>query len=157
MPITTGTGLDLAADEHEAIIHYNYQTVSQFIERLNCYTTYEAKLLLENEHIFKWTNLLSKPAGEFISRFFALEGYKDGLYGLSLSLLQAFSVFVVQVKLWEGLQYSQNNTNNLLEDLMATLENIYRDVLYWYYLMKQEQVTSIVTKMYYKIRSKLRI
>ena len=43
VPKTKGNTDKLAPREDYAILHYNYQTVEQFIERLNRYTSHEAR------------------------------------------------------------------------------------------------------------------
>jgi len=53
-PQVKGEGLDLEAKEEWAITHHNYQTISQFAERLNRYTTIEAKELKEDGPYTKW-------------------------------------------------------------------------------------------------------
>lgn len=100
-PETQGLGLDLDADEKWAIIHHHYQTISQFIERMNRYTSVEAESMIKGGYQFDWKDLFRKPMEEFLSRFFARHGYKDGLHGLALSLLQALSNLVVYLKTWE--------------------------------------------------------
>lgn len=100
-PKTIGVGIDLQADEKWAIIHMNYQRVSQFIERMNRYTNVEAEELIREGYKFEWPDLIRKPLAEFLSRFFANKGYMDGLHGLALSLLQAFSFLIVYLKVWE--------------------------------------------------------
>lgn len=100
-PKVNGEGLDLPAEEDLALIHHNYSNVGQFIERMNRYTTIEAKELIGKNYKFVWTDLIQKPLDEFLSRFFAGGGYKDGLHGLALSLLQAFSFLIVYLKVWE--------------------------------------------------------
>lgn len=110
-PETLGQGIDLPADEKYAIIHNSYKTISQFIERMNRYTTIQAKELKDEGYNFDWKDLFEKPMGEFLSRFFANEGYKDGLHGLSLSLLQAFSFLVMYLKLWEMDKFRKQEIN----------------------------------------------
>lgn len=107
-PEVSGEGLDLEADEKWAIIHYNYQSIPQFIERMNLYTTIEAEKLNHEGYKFNWKDLLKKPLDEFLSRFFANRGYEDGLHGLALSLLQASSFLVVYLKVWESLGFKEN-------------------------------------------------
>lgn len=100
-PEVSGEGLNLEADEKWAIIHYNYQSISQFVERMNRYTTVEAEQLSHEGYKFDWKDLFRKPLDEFFSRFFANKGYEDGIHGLALSLLQAFSFSVLYLKVWE--------------------------------------------------------
>ncbi len=106
-PTTKGLGLKLPSEEELAIIHHNYQTVSQFIERMNRYTTIEAEYLIKEGYSFRWNDLLEKPLNEFLSRFFANKGYLDGLHGLSLSLLQAFSFLLAYLKVWEKVNFKE--------------------------------------------------
>lgn len=116
-PEFIGEGLDLEVDEKLAIVHYNYQSISQFVERMNRYTTIEAKELIDQNYQFHWGNLIQKPLSEFLSRFFANRGFEDGLHGLALSLLQAFSQLVVYLKVWEmgGFKSSQIDIKELKE------------------------------------------
>ena len=100
-PETRGVGLTLDSEEKWAIIHHNYQTIFQFIERMNRYTTVQAKEMKKSGYSFIWQDLFEKPINEFLSRYFANKGYKDGLHGLSLSLLQAFSFLVLYLKIWD--------------------------------------------------------
>ena len=100
-PKLNGEGIKLDPYENLAIIHHNYQTMEQFIERMNCYTSIEAEQIHKEGYKFSWKDLFEKPLNEFLSRFFANQGYKDGLHGLSASLLQAFSFLVVYLKLWQ--------------------------------------------------------
>lgn len=110
-PETTGEGLDLPAEEKYAIIHQNYVTISQFLARMDRYTTIQAKELKQEGCKFDWKDLFGKPLGEFLSRFFAGQGYKDGLHGLALSFLQASSFLVVYLKLWEMSGFKQEDIN----------------------------------------------
>lgn len=100
-PQVFGEGLDLPVKEEYAILHHSYETVSQFISRMDRYTAIQAEELKRKGYEFRWQDLFEKPLNEFLSRFFAMEGYKDGLYGLALSFLQGFSDLVVYLKLWE--------------------------------------------------------
>lgn len=110
-PQALGAGLDLEPEEQYGIIHYSYESISQFLERMNRYTTVQASQLNKQGCKFAWKDLFQKPLSEFLSRFFALEGYKDGLHGLALSLLQAFSFLVVYLKLWEMSGFKQEDIN----------------------------------------------
>lgn len=100
-PQALGEGLELLSSEEYAIVHNNYESVSQFLERMNRYTSIQAEELNKGKYKFNWKDLLEKPLSEFLSRFFAMGGYKDGLHGLALSLLQAFSFLIVYLKVWE--------------------------------------------------------
>lgn len=102
VPMTQGIGVDIPAKEGLAITHHNYNSIEQYLERMNRYTSVQAKILLEGKHKFIWKDVITKPSAEFFSRYFAGEGYKDGLHGLALSLLQATSELIVYLKVWQA-------------------------------------------------------
>lgn len=112
-PQTFGEGLDLPAEEQYAIIHQNYVTISQFLARMDRYTTIQARELKQEGYKFEWKDLFEKPLNEFLSRFFANYGYKDGIHGLALSFLQAFSNLVMYLKLWEINKFKEEDINLL--------------------------------------------
>jgi len=100
-PKVLGQGLELPADEKLAIIHHHYESISQFLERMIRYTTIQADELVKEGYKFDWKDLIKKPLGEFLGRFFANRGFEDGLHGLALSLLQSFSFEIVYLRVWE--------------------------------------------------------
>lgn len=83
------------------IIHFNYDTIFQFIEKMNRYTGLEAVRLRELNRPFHWLKLFYQPSKEFFSRYVSSKGYKDGLVGFILSALQSIYVQVSYIKLWE--------------------------------------------------------
>ncbi|HCS78150.1 TPA: glycosyltransferase family 2 protein [Patescibacteria group bacterium] len=156
IPVTTGKGIDLPATEAEAFMHHHYVTIEQYIERLNRYSTQEVRQLLRDGVHFEWKNLIAKPTNEFLSRFFAWEGYKDGVHGLALALLQAFSFLVVQLKLWEQQKFETHTPQNFLDESNEVLKRSYNDITYWYQTTKYQEAEG-VSKTLAKIRSKIKL
>ncbi|MCH7640859.1 glycosyltransferase family 2 protein [Patescibacteria group bacterium] len=131
VPTTQGKGLDLEADEGNAIIHNHYTSVEQYLDRMNRYTTEHAKLKVKEGYKFEWPDLIKKPAGEFLSRYFQGEGYKDGVHGLALAGLQAFSEFVMYLKVWS---HSANGTRDKqleISDVIEVMKEVEDDFHYW--------------------------
>lgn len=128
VPLTQGRAMDLEAKEDLAIIHHHYQTIEEFLEKMNRYTTIQARMRVDG-YTFVWKDLISKPAGEFLNRFFAGLGYKDGVHGLALSFLQAFSEFVVYLKIWQMQKFKEEGLNitNVIHELGKTK----REFIYW--------------------------
>jgi (heptosyl)LPS beta-1,4-glucosyltransferase len=100
-PETKGTGLTLLDSEKLAIKHLNYQSINHFILRALRYSQIQADELMASKYALKTSDLLLKPVQEFNSRFFAGQGFKDGLHGLIFSLLQAMAIGLIYVNLWE--------------------------------------------------------
>lgn len=134
-PEVSGQGLDLPAEEQYAIIHLSYETISQFLQRMDRYTTIQAEELKEEGYKFRWQDLLEKPLSEFLSRFFANKGYKDGLHGLALSFLQAFSFLVVYLKLWEGFNFKEEEID--ITELKTQIDQSSTSMNYWIKKIKQ--------------------
>lgn len=82
------------------LIHYNYDTLAQFIRKQEYYTAFEAqRRYAEGERVKPWTTL-SMPLRHFWWRFVSLKGYADGLHGLRLSLLMAY----YEMKTWQTVR-----------------------------------------------------
>lgn len=128
-PETKGLGITLPPEEKWAIVHYNYQTVRQFIQRMDRYTQIQANQLRKSGYQFKWQDVFQKPTSEFLSRYFSNKGYKDGLHGLALSFLQSFSFLVLYLKIWEMNGFKEQELG------ITEFENegklIGKDINYW--------------------------
>jgi len=151
IPTTYGKGMDLPCEEKNALIHYHYDSITQYLERLNRYTTQETAQLTSEGITFSWKELLTKPVNEFMTRFFVWEGYKDGIHGLALSLLQAVSFLVVQLKLWEAGRFKEETLS--LDEVRQQYSKIENDLTYWFYHKKSEAARG-VNKLFYKIRAR---
>lgn len=156
VPVTHGKGADLETHEKNALIHYNYQSVGQYLERLNRYTTQEAKQLMMGDYSFAWQNLILKPGHEFITRFWYWEGYKDSLHGLVLSFLQAMSSLVVELKVWEMTKFVESETNNLEEEMLKLFQTLKQEAAHWHFLKKKDRAHG-VRKLIYTFRSRFKI
>lgn len=154
IPITRGRGFDLPAAEDQAIIHYHYTGISQFIERLNRYTEQEAKQLVSSGYRFSWPDLVRKPSNEFLSRFFAWEGYKDGIHGFVLANLQAFSFFVTYLKVWEKENFPKEE--RVLDKLGEEKRQAHKDFNFWFW-QKKSQTAASWQKPFLKLKAKLRL
>jgi len=145
-PKTKGIRERLEAIEENALIHHNYQTIEQYIERLNRYSNIQAEELRKNGYKFNWKDIIIKPSEEFFSRFFAGEGWKDSLHGLALSLLQAFSELVVYLKVWEKEGFEKEKIDNF----SYILEKIANDLFWWL-----GKTSSLGNKIRLKIKRKI--
>lgn len=103
VPVTKGRGADLPDTGEFAIIHNNYKNIDDYLSKMSRYTKIQAEGLVKNGYKFEFADIVKKPLSEFLSRYFAGRGYLDGLHGLILSSLQAFSELVLYVRVW-GLE-----------------------------------------------------
>jgi (heptosyl)LPS beta-1,4-glucosyltransferase len=129
VPLTTGKGVDLPDKEKYAVIHYHYVSLEQYVERMNRYTTEHAKLRIKDGYKFKWRDIIRKPAGEFLSRYFFGRGYKDGLHGLAVSSLQAFSELVLYLKIWQMKGFKKKKVK--VKSVIETMRQVESELHYW--------------------------
>ncbi len=129
VPMTQGKGMDLPEKEDNAIIHHNYESIDQYFEKMLRYTEAQKDNLLKGGYVFSWKDLIKKPLGEFLTRFFSAEGFKDGVHGLILSLLQAFSELTLYVKIWQKQGSSEKDLRR--SELREEFKKATKDVKWW--------------------------
>jgi len=129
-PTYTGKLVYLPANPQSAIIHHNYQTISQFIQRLDRYTDLELRKRTQSTKSQSFTAkaVVESFSAEFFLRFFVHEGVKDGLHGLSLSFLQSFYEQTVLLKMWQNEKFIDKSTQ---KEAILALEGFEKDLQYW--------------------------
>jgi glycosyltransferase involved in cell wall biosynthesis len=132
------------------LIHYNYQAVSGFIDRLNRYTDAEAQALISSDYRFSAQDVLSQPAEEFFRRFFAQEGWRDGLHGLVLSALMAFYNLAIYLKVWERSGFKKEPLPE-----KTILKEISKDWRFWWRTLLIKNEKSEFKKFFLKTRRKI--
>lgn len=151
VPMTQGVGDSVEDKEEYAIIHHNYGSVEQYITRMNRYTSIHAAIRVKEGYKFEWKDLITKPSQEFLSRYFFGEGYKDGLHGLGLSLLQAFSELVLYLKIWQEAKFADQNID--LGKVVSVMKDEEKDLHFW----QNDASYKESGKLSDRIRRKLRI
>lgn len=149
VPMTTGIGIDLPEEEDLAILHHNYNSIDQYLEKMNRYTSIQSELLHKDGKKFEWVDLINKPFNEFVRRYFGSAGYKDGVHGLSLSLLQAFSELVIYLKLWQINKFEDKQIR--LNELSELINKKDKEYQYW----QNDSLYSETKNIWYKIRKKV--
>jgi len=139
-----------------SIVHYNYDTIFQFIQKLiNIYAPNEAEQMLEKGYKFAWQDAISLPLKEFLSRFFAREGYKDGFHGLMLSMLMAFYYFVVFAVIWEKQGFKSIDDKDILKKTEAEFSKAHKDILFWMGKERIKQIKNPIKKSAYKLLKRI--
>lgn len=106
MPDITGLELKIAAKPEWSIQHTNYVNVEQFIEKMNQYTSLQAKEAAQkNAQAPLTASQVKTPLkayfDELLKRWLAERGIDAGLHGTAAAFLQANYELVKQLKLWE--------------------------------------------------------
>ena len=152
LPFTRGEGIELEENQDLAIIHHNYSSMSEYLEKIDRYTDHLKETVKSKGYNFKLSDLVAKPFDEFVNQFFARHGYKDGVHGLILSLLQSFAEMVVYLKVWED--EGQNEIKINPHDLDGEISAKSKEFRWWSYQMKIDK-GNLVQKMWFKIARKI--
>lgn len=136
------------------ILHYNFDTMSQFFSKHMQYAQNEAYYYRDNNYEFKPMDAIHMPVKEFISRFFAREGYKDGFHGLVLSLLMAVYHMMIFSFLWENHKFQSGEQDTILTQTEKEIQKAHNELHYWFLTEKIERSKNISKKVWLKLRRK---
>lgn len=109
-----GKGLFGAREVHEAVElkgvsgnlqhpmeHYTYKSLSDFMVRLDRYSTLAAQELLKENRKYGMLHIIFRPLYTFINMYLMRLGFLEGYYGFIISGLYAFYTFLKYIKLRE--------------------------------------------------------
>lgn len=136
-----------------AYLHYNYETVHQYLTKIDRASTSEALSLRDMKYQLAWYDAVRFPLSDFLKIYFAQQGYKDGLHGLALALFQAFYSFTVFAKFWEMEKFNQKVLAPMA--VAHELERAGKEVKYWMITAKIQDTKNIVKQILWKIKRKL--
>lgn len=83
------------------MIHNAHRSISQWIGKMNEYTSVKAKELHERKAKFQRGQAIFSPIAVFFRNYFLKAGYKDGFHGFIAATFASFYEFVKHTKLWE--------------------------------------------------------
>jgi glycosyltransferase involved in cell wall biosynthesis len=136
------------------IIHNNYDNIAQFLEKTTVYAKNEAKDKIDKGYLFSYADAIRFPLSEFLSRFFARKGYKDGFFGLMLSLLMAFYHFLIFAYIWEENKFKQLEEKEFIPEFEKEVEKAGKEFKHWFYKNEKLKTNSFLKKIYLKLRKK---
>ncbi len=152
LPQVQGTSWYAPASELYCIEHKNYSSIDEYFEKMGRYTSAaaaEAKL----PQTTTAEDVLSTFFSEFLRRFFLQEGFKDGVRGSALSLLQSTYQVLTQVKIWELSNHSEGS--EAPAQSIVAVQHITRDLNYWVADYYAQRTTGLV-RIFWRIRRFLR-
>ena len=150
-PITV-TGETKQLTEH--LLHHNFETIGQFLyKHLQVYAPNESEELLRKGYVFDYKDAIQFPVKEFLSRYFAREGYKDGFHGLILALLMAIYHFVIFTYLWEKKKFADEGHS--LESFKKEIQQAHKDMQFWQDKKVIDEEENLMKRTALKIKNKL--
>ena len=136
------------------LLHLNYENISQFLNKMiKTYTVNEAENLQKNGYVYNSFDIVRMPLSEFVKRYFAESGYKDGMHGLVLSLLQGFYHLVVFLRLWEANNYpEEKEISRLFQDGEKMAK---KELFYWTSYVKITSEKNVIKKQLLKVKRRI--
>lgn len=151
-PSVNGAVGVIDASSELAIEHFNYSTLDEYFQRMLRYTKAEvgdksSKSLTK----INSDQLFLAFFNDFFRRYYQDEGYRDGLHGTSLALLQSLYQVTTTLRIWEKQQfpYSANTVTD------STINQVISDWKYWQ-ASKMSLQTKGLMKAFWLLRKKLR-
>ncbi|MCB9800826.1 MAG: glycosyltransferase family 2 protein [Pseudomonadales bacterium] len=149
VPKVTGKVEYLPSDESVAILHHNYQHISQFVERMNNYTSIEANNV--GEASTTPTEVFGAFKDEFFRRLFKNEGLSEGMHGVSLSFLQSFYQILVVLKIWEKQGFKEEALTE--RATLSALREFDKELRYWMLTYKIRKSSGLI-RLFARMRRK---
>lgn len=141
----------------EHLLHYNYEHIGQFLYKcLQVYAPNEAEELIRKGYRFSYRDAIRLPLKEFLSRFFAREGYKDGFHGMMLAILMGFYHFTIFAYLWERHKFVDEKSFRI-EDFEDEVKSAGREFGYWLQKEKIDEEKDLLKKLGLKVKRKLHL
>lgn len=137
----------------EPYVHHNYDTLAQYLDKMQrIYTENEVRKYRAAGYRVHWRDAIRFPASDFIKLYVAERGYRDGLHGLVLAVLQAFYSFIIFVKLWEEEQFREVDIP--VSDAVSELVRSGRECAYWVLTEKMRETHNPLIRLMLRIRRK---
>ncbi len=143
-PLIDGKGYVIPAFENEmvemnarSIVHHNYTGIVQYLEKAVRYARVEADDIIASGKDLSLYEATRRGTSEFISRFFAEKGYKDGVQGFILAFLQMFYCILVYCFVWEKGGYEEVSNSSIQKSVNQIFMTTTREILHW---MRREKL-----------------
>lgn len=89
-----------AGELQNPLLHYPHQTVREFLEDINFYTSLNAKAFYdEGLKVSAW-QIIVYPAAKFLKNYFWRLGFLDGTSGFLIAVFMSFHSFLTRAKLY---------------------------------------------------------
>ena len=86
------------------LLHYTFTSFEQYMKKFDRYTSWAAGDRAKKTSRVRWHHLTLRPAFRFFKQYVLKLGFLDGLTGIVVCSLAAYSVFMKYAKLWERQQ-----------------------------------------------------
>ena len=83
------------------IVHFTFTSIEKSFSKINSYSTLQALEVYRNKKKVTSGTIVSHGLSAFLRYYFSLKGYKDGIFGLMISLFNSITTLLTYMKIWE--------------------------------------------------------
>lgn len=84
------------------LYHYSFSDLADYVRRSNTLSSNATSTLLARGSVFSLSMLLVRPVARFFKFYILKRGFREGIAGLIVALIEAYSVLLKYSKLWEA-------------------------------------------------------
>ncbi|MDP1678166.1 MAG: glycosyltransferase family 2 protein [Bacteroidota bacterium] len=106
------------------INHYTYDSLYQYIEKMNSYSSLDVMNKLASGRTIRWYHFILNPLSVFLRMFVSLHGYRDRMYGFLLAYYSALHTLAIYAKSWEyqSAQHHKTETPPVSAEAIAAIK-----------------------------------
>lgn len=130
-PITSGKELILEPKEELAIVHHNYEDLDEYILKAPRYAKAQANEDIADDEPSTFAHYAKQALAQFVSKYFAHEGYKDGMHGFVLAFLQMMYYFLVYFYVLEDRKFENTHSENMIKNFLQFLSSSLYEISFW--------------------------
>ncbi len=154
-PKAEGSELLIDPKEENALVHYNYKDLDEYLSKAPRYAKAEAAETLRSAQSdtgaqvdTSFTYFSKKALSEFIGRYFADDGYKDGMHGFVLAFLQMMYYFLVYFYVWEMGGAKEVNQKTILKDTVQFFSDSLHEISFWSKKKGMSNISFVKSKLH---------
>lgn len=158
-PKVEGSELLIDPKEENALVHYNYKDLDEYLLKAPRYAKAEAVETLRSAQSdtgaqgdTSFTYFSKKALSEFIGRYFADDGYKDGMHGFVLAFLQMMYYFLVYFYVWELGGRKEVDQKSLLQGALQFFSDALYEISFWGKKKGLGSISFVKTKLHNLVR-----
>ena len=90
------------------LFHYTYKDIQDQVTRLNKFASSAAKSMISSGKPPSILQMIFRPIFRFVKFYIVKKGFKDGVAGFIIAILEAYYVFLKYAKVWEAKNSKQS-------------------------------------------------
>jgi glycosyltransferase involved in cell wall biosynthesis len=91
------------------LVHFTFTSIEKTLGKINYYSSLRAEELFNKGKRAGDFTIISHGIAAFFKFYILYGGFRDGVYGLIISLFNSFTKFLVYMKVWELQKQSKKN------------------------------------------------